>query len=138
MFKFMRKKRFGFITPMAAVFALFLFVLGIGLLFLGFNRRIFSIRSNHRLAARCAADYGVTKAVYTMNLLLPGCVASPLPSESSVQVPGSDAKYSYIVTGTCATGYSVQSTGSCGGSTKTVRCDLRLKGIFEYAILTKG
>ena len=121
---------------MAVVAAVFLFIIGIGLLSLGFSRRLYSIRSNHQLAARCAADYGLTKAVYAMNLWLKA-PSSPLPAESSVPISGSDATYSYTVKNNMGT-YSVQAYGRSGYITKFVLCDLRLKGLFEYAILTKN
>ena len=126
---------------MAVVAAVFLFVIGVGLLSLGFSRRLYSIRSNHQLAARCAADYGLTKAVHEMNLRLPVLNNSNLPAENSVQISGSDATYSYTVTYTAANTehpYSVRAYGRSGSITKTVLCDLRLKGLFEYAILTKN
>lgn len=116
--------------------AVFLFIIGVGLLTLGFNRRLYSIRSNQQIAARCAADYGLTKAIYAMNVCLPD-TPSLLPAESSVSISGSDAKYSYTVTGSSGN-YSIQAWGTSGSITKTVLCDLRLKSAFEYAILTKN
>lgn len=126
---------------MAIVAAVFLFVIGVGLLSLGINRRMYSIRSNHQITARCAADYGLTKAVYEMNLRLPAVDNSNLPAENSIPIAGSDATYSYTVTYTPANmehPYSVQATGTSGSQSKTLLADLRLKGLFEYAILTKS
>jgi hypothetical protein len=120
---------------MAIVAAVFLFIIGLGLLTLGFNRRLYSIHSNHQLAARCAADYGLTKAVYEMNLII-NAIHPPLPAESSIPISGSDATYSYTVTGSTGN-YSVRAWGTSGSITKTVTCKLRLKSAFEYAILTK-
>jgi hypothetical protein len=122
---------------MAIVAAVFLFIIGVGLLSLGFNRRMYSIRSNHQITARCAADYGLTKAVYEMNLRLPAVDNSNLPAENGVPISGGDATYSYTVTNNSGT-YSIQSDGRSGSQTKTILCDLRLKGLFEYAILTKN
>ena len=130
-----RQNRPGFITLMAVVAAVFLFIIGVGLLTLGFNRRLYSIRSNHQLAARCAADYGLTKAVHEMNLRLPAVNNSNLPADNNT-IPGNNATYSYTVTGSYPN-YSVTAHGTSGPITKTVSCDLRLKSIFEYAILTK-
>lgn len=55
-------KRRAFIAPMAMVVAVVLSIIGVGLLSIGFNRRMTSIRANRRIAARSAADYGLTKA----------------------------------------------------------------------------
>jgi len=136
MLRTFRQKRPGFVSVMAVVAAVFLFVIGVGLLTLGFNRRLYSIRSNQQIAARAAADYGLTKAVYAMNLRL-NAAPSPLPAENSVQVPGNDATYSYAVTGSSGN-YSVTASGTSGSITKTVISGLRLKSAFEYAILTKN
>ena len=142
MFKTFIHKRPGFISVMALVTAVFIFIIGIGLLTLGFGRRLYSVRSNNQVAARCAADYGLTKAVYAMNIWLQGSHSSPLPYESSVTISGSEVDdcnvtYSYTVTNDGGT-YKVQAWGTSGPITKTVLCDLRLKGLFEYAILTKN
>jgi len=120
---------------MAVVAAVFLFVIGVSLLTLGFNRRLYSIRSNQQLAARAAADYGLTKAVYEMNRR--NWTDSTLPVESSTTISGNDAKYSYTVTGSNGN-YSVTAHGTSGPVSKTVVCELRLKSAFEYAILTKN
>ena len=131
--------RRGFITPLALVAAIFLFIIGLGLLTLGFHRRLYSIRSNHQLNARCAADYGLTKAVYEMNQRLNAGAWNDvnLPAASNIAIPGNEATYSYTVSGSMGN-YSVQATGRSGSHTKTVLCDLRLKSAFEYAILTKN
>jgi hypothetical protein len=130
------RKRPGYVSVMAIITAVFLFIIGIGLLTLGFGRRLYSIRSNQQIAARCAADYGLTKAVYEMNKLLPN-VTSPLPAEAGVQISGTDSKYSYTVTGSTGN-YTVRASGTSGSITKTVQCNLRLKSAFEYAVLTKN
>lgn len=140
MLRTFRQKRPGFISLMAIVAAIFLFIIGLGLLNLGFNRRLYSIRSNHQLAASCAADYALTKAIHEMNLRLPAVGTSNLPAADNNAISGSDAKYSYTVTYDAAKypPYSITAQGTSGHITKTVICDLRLKGIFEYAILTKN
>ena len=140
MLRTFRQNRPGFASVMAVGAAVLLFIIGVGLLTLGFNRRLFSIRSNHQLAARCAVDYAITKAVHEMNLRLPSVGTSNLPAADNNAIPGSGAKYSYTVTYDAAKypPYSITAQGTSGHITKTVLCDLRLKGIFEYAILTKN
>jgi hypothetical protein len=129
------QKRSGFISLMAMVAAIILFIIGIGLLTLGFNRRLFSIRANQQITARSAADYGLTKAVHVMNLRT--WTDATLPSENTTHVPGNNTTYSYTVTGSHGN-YSVTAHGTSGSITKTVTSDLRLKSAFEYAILTKN
>ena len=132
-------KRRAFIAPMAMVVAVVLSIIGVGLLSIGFNRRMTSIRANRRIAARSAADYGLTKALYEMNQKLRAETwnDTSLPTESDASVPGTNALYSYSVSGDMWTGYTAQATGTCGFATRAIDCDLKLKGIFEHAILTR-
>ncbi len=138
--KILKEKRRGFILPLAMVAASVLFVIGVGLLCLGFQRRLASIRANRQLIARAAADYGLTKALYeTNNMLRSGTWDdSALPCEQGVAVAGADAQYAYAVLGDMWTGYSIQAVGTKGSTHRTIQCDLRIKGPFEHAILTRG
>jgi hypothetical protein len=142
MSRILNQKRSGFISLMAVAAAVVMFVIGVGLLTLGFARRQHSIRSNNQISARSAADYGLTKAVYAMNIWARGPSTNPLPVETAVPITGSDidgsrATYTYTVTKTGGI-YSVLACGTSGYITKRVVCDLRLKSAYEYAILTKN
>lgn len=44
-----------------------LLAMSVGLLSLGLNSRIYSMRTASDIAARCAADAGLTMAVFEMN-----------------------------------------------------------------------
>jgi len=65
--KLLKSKRPGFAIPLAVVAIMILFAMGVGMLSLGTNSRIYSIRSASDIAARCAADSGLTMALFQMN-----------------------------------------------------------------------
>jgi hypothetical protein len=62
---------------------------------------------------------------------------STLPQAIDEKLPNCDATYSYTVTGDLTNGYAVKSIGRAGQAVRTVYATLGLKGLFEYAILTK-
>ncbi len=125
---------------MAMIAAIFLFVIGVGLLCIGFNRHMAAIRANRQLAARDAADYGLTKAVYGMNkkLRLGSWSDTNLPAQANTPLPGADASYGYVVNGDMWNGYSARATGTCGSAHRTINCNFRIRGPFENAILTRS
>jgi hypothetical protein len=91
------------------------------------------------MVARCAADAGVTKAVYEMNekLKVIPWNGSSLPEAINETLPNSDATYSYAVTGDLGSGYRLKSKGKYGLGQKTISCSLSLSGIYERAILAQ-
>jgi len=138
--KLLQSKKRGSAIPLAVVAVLILLAMGTGLLSLGLNSRIFSIRTTSDIMARCAADAGLTMALFRINEkkqqvgLWDG---STLPQAIDEKLPNCDATYSYTVTGDLTNGYSVKSVGRADQAERTVYATLRLKGLFEYAILTK-
>jgi hypothetical protein len=138
--KLLQSKNRGSAIPLAVVAVLILLAMGTGLLSLGLNSRIFSIRTTSDIVARCAADAGLTMALFRMNEkkqqvgLWDG---STLPQAIDEKLPNCDATYSYTVTGDLTNGYSVKSVGRADQAERTVYATLGLKGLFEYAILTK-
>jgi len=132
------KKR-GLAIPLAMLVVVILLAMGTGLLKLGLFSRIFSIRTASDITAQCAADAGLTKALYEMNEKLKAELwdESTMPFETNMSLPNCDAVYSYTVTGNLGSGYTLQSTGNSGQAQRTVSCTLQLQGIFESAIFTK-
>ena len=139
MFVSSRSLRNGSAMPLAVLVIVIACVIGVGLLGMGSGKRLISVRVNTRLLARAAADAGIEKALYGMNEMLKvkPWDSSLLPSVTDEDLPHSGAAYDYQVTGTIGSGYSIQSTGARNSAVKTVTCDLELKGIFDYALLTK-
>jgi len=65
--KLLQSKKRGSAIPLVVVALLILLAMGTGLLSLGLNSRIFSIRTTSDIMARCAADAGLTMALFRMN-----------------------------------------------------------------------
>ena len=129
----------GIALPLALVSIVILLVMGTGLLELGVKARILTIRSTSEISARCAADAGLTQALYEMNnrLKVKPWNGDFLPTETGHSLPNSSATYSFYVTGDIVSGYNVVSIGTCGANQKQVVCDLKLQGPFECAIFVE-
>jgi hypothetical protein len=136
--KLQLKKR-GSTLPLALIALVLLILIGMSLLSQGLNARVYSIRTSSDIAAQCAADAGLTKALYEMNQKLKVIPWNDtvLPAATYSSLTDCDASYSYTVTGNLASGYVVTSTGVSGNATRVVRATLGLKGVFDHAILTK-
>lgn len=138
--KLLKSKRRAAAIPLAIIAVMILLALGAGLQSLGLNARIYSARTASDIAARCAADAGLTMAVFEMNkeLQASSLVAFTSLEATDVQLPNCDQVFSYKVTGDVANGYTVTSTGRSGGAERTVRAKLRFKGVFDHAIFADG
>ncbi|MCH7556888.1 MAG: hypothetical protein IIB56_05455 [Planctomycetes bacterium] len=138
--KLPQSKKRGSAIPLAVVAVVILLAMGMGLLRLGLNSRIFSIRIASDIAARCAADAGLTTALLEMNkkLQVETWDASTLPQAIDTNLPNCDAVFSYSITGDPTSGYTITSVGTANQAQKTVYATLGLRGLFEHAILTKG
>jgi len=138
--KLLQSKKHGSAMALVLVAVILLLVMGIGLLSLGQHSRIFAVQTTSEIAARCAADAGLTKALFEMNSKLENKTWSDsvLPQVTNELLPNSNATFSYEITGDQSSGFTIQSTGSFGRAQKTVNAELQLKGLFEYAIFTQG
>jgi choice-of-anchor A domain-containing protein len=138
--KFLQRKRKGAAVPLAVIAVMILLAMGVGLLSLGTNNRIYASRTSSVIAARSAADAGLTMALFQMNdsLQTKPWRLNSLPKDTNVQLPYSDGVFSYGVTGDLADGYVATSTGTFGSAQKTVSADLELKGLFDHAVLTRA
>ncbi len=137
--KKLQSKNRGSALPLALVAIALLLVMGSTLLSMGLNSRIFSMRTASDITARCAADAGLTRALYEMNqkLKVKPWNGTSLPLAKNISLTDCDASFSYIVTGDLASGYTITSIGESGNATRVVRATTGLKGIFDHAILTK-
>jgi len=138
--KLLKSKKHGSVMALVLVAVVLLLVMGIGLLSLGQHSRIFAVQTSSEIAARCAADAGLIKALHEMNSKLEDKTwsDSTLPGTTAELLPNSNATFSYEITGDQSSGFNIQSTGNFGRAQKTVNADLQLKGLFEYAIFTQG
>lgn len=137
MYKLIQSKRCGFAIPLAMLAVVILLAAGTGLLSLGLCIRIFSIRMSSDIAARSAADAGLTKAIYEMNEKLKAKPwdGNSLPIASNHILPNSKAAFDYTVTGDFVNGYTIESTGKYNLAEHSTHASLKLKGLFDYGIL---
>jgi len=114
-------------------------VIGAGLLNLGMQGRMLSIRTASEISARSAADAGLVKAVFEMNekLKVIPWNDSNLPQTTDETLANCDATFSYTVTGDSNGLYTVVSIGNSGHAQRQVGSTLRPKGLFEYGLLTR-
>ena len=138
--KMLQQKRRGDAVPMALISVMILLAMGVGLLSLGTNSRIYAARTSSVIAARCAADAGLAMALFQMNdsLVVKPWKLNALPKATDVKLPYSDAVCSYEIKGDIAGGYVATSTGTFGSAQRTVSANLELKGLFDSAVLTKA
>ncbi len=126
----------GFALAAMLCAVIILLIIGTGILSVGLHSRGLAVRTSSDMVARCAADAGVTKAVFQMNekLKVIPWDDSLLPQIISETLPNSDATYSYAVTGDLGSGYRLKSKGKSGLQEKIISCSLSLVGPFEHAI----
>ena len=137
--KLLQTKRCGSAIPLVVVAIIVLLAMGVGLLSLGFNGRIYSLRTASDIKARCAADAGLTMALFEMNqkLQVKPYNEGTLPQAIDVKLPYADQVCSYRVTGNIGSGYVISSLGQAGQAKRAVRATIGLQGAFNNAILVK-
>jgi hypothetical protein len=144
-----RKKRYltkrnGFALAIVLCVVVLMLIIGAGLLGVGSHSRMMGVRNSSQIAARSAADAGLTKALFTLNKQLEKKTwnENNLPHVTSERIPNTDLSFSYnVVKDTLADGndlYTLSCAGKSGRFQKRVNCTIELKGIFEYAIYTLG
>ncbi|MFH1719470.1 MAG: collagen-binding domain-containing protein [Planctomycetota bacterium] len=135
----MKSKMRGFAVPLAMVAIMMLLAMGVGLLNLGLTSRTYSARTAADIAARCAADAGLTKALFEMNEKLKTKPWSDgvLPTVMNQPLSSCDATFSYEVVPS-AGGYVVGCIGTSGYAERRIYATIELQGPFEHAILTKN
>lgn len=137
--RILQLKMKGSVIPLVLIAIVILSVMGAGLLSLGFQSRAYAIRTTSEVAARNAADAGLTKAIYQMNAKLEALPwsDSSLPTAADEALPSCDSSFSYTVTLKDGT-YHIECTGTSRRMEKIVCAALRLSGPFEYAIFTEN
>lgn len=138
--KLIKSQKRGSAIPLAMVIVIILLAMGTGLLSMGLNSRTFSTRTTSDITARCAADTGLTMALYEMNkkLQVKPWASGSLPKAEDTSLLNCDATYNYEVTGNLTNGFIMMAVGKADNAQRTVYATLGLKGLFEHAILTKG
>ncbi|MCJ7730402.1 MAG: hypothetical protein MUO27_11075 [Sedimentisphaerales bacterium] len=119
-------------------------VIGVALLSMGMQQRIFAVRTGAEIEARCAADAAMTEAYFVMEQKLAAKALSgtnpSLPQVTDSALANCDATYSYKITASsikAATNYQIEAVGKCGGAEKKVTATIGFGGPFEYAVFVK-
>ncbi len=130
----------GIALPLALMSIIILLAIGVSLLDLGVKNRLFVIRQTAEISARCAADSGLTKAIFEIKQKLQGAswFGSEMPYESNIQLDNCNAAFGYTTTLQPDGNFLVESTGTNGINTRTVRCVLQRKAPFKAAIFADG
>jgi len=130
----------GLVLPLVATIVVFIFLIGIAVLKVGFGGRYIAAMTSTQIAARSAADAGLTLAMHEMNkkLLVRPWDNSTLPSAADVRLPNCRAFYSYTVTDNPAGGYTIASTGKCDRETRSVYAMTSRTAFWNYAIVVDG
>lgn len=130
------RKRSGFALVLIVLVVLISLAIGTGLLTMGTNARITSMRQVQDMQARSAADAGLEYALQEINnsVSVGSWSKAVLPKVDNAQLSTSDSYYSIDAHYSDSDGYVIQSTGINHSRTRTVTASLRLKGLFENAI----
>jgi hypothetical protein len=145
MFSKIRKKpkllKTGFALPLVAAILVIMILMGASMLSLGQHARIRSIRTTNDIGARAAADAGLVKAIYLMNIKATDEDAwdnKELPSmEEDMLLPNSSETYNFDIEGNPAKGFTIASTGNSGLAERKVYAKTQMRSIFDYAIAVK-
>ena len=138
--KMCRTKRGGFAIAIVLCAVILILIVGVSVLSVGTYSRMMGVRTSSEIAARSAADAGLTKALLEMNQQLDTKTwnDTSLPQTTDELLPNCDSSFSYNVTKTTTADgndlYTIQCTGNNSRFQKTVKATLELKGIFDYAI----
>ena len=137
--KLLQSKKTGSALALVLLVVVILSAMGAGLLSLGLHGRMLGVRASSEIAARCAADAGLTKAVFAMNekLKVIPWDGNSLPQVTNESLLNSDATFNYTVTEDANSSYTVVSIGNAVQTQRQVSSTLRRKGLFEYGLLTK-
>jgi len=154
--------RRGSVLPLVVIVITLLLVMGLGMLRLGTQARVYAARTSHDIAARGAADAGLTKALWALNQRLgAGLSAGPLPEQIDQILANCNATYSYEmarpgempaepavvsideddpfgVSIPFESTYEIRCTGRSGSAERTVHATVKLQGLFESAVLSQG
>ncbi len=134
--KLLQSKKPGSAMALALLVVIILVVMGTGLLSLGLHGRILASRTASEIAARCAADAGLVKAVFEMNekIKVKPWDDNTLPQATDAILANSDATFTYTITSSPDYIYDVDVTGRAGREIRKVSCTLTLVGLFRNAI----
>jgi len=123
-----RAKRSGMIMPLVATITVFIFLIGIAMLKIGFGSRFIAARTSSEITARTAADAGLASAIHLMN----GTWDREPFSVTPTPLQNTRAAFSYNVTG--GPNFTIRSTGVSDQISRTVYAMTWATSFWSYAI----
>ena len=134
--KSLQSKKPGSAMALALLVVVILCVMGTGLLSLGLHGRMLASRTAAEIAARCAADAGLEKALFEMNkkMKIKPWNGNTLPKATDESLVHSDASFAYTITDSPDYIYDVDVIGRAGRETRNISCTFVLVGLFRNAI----
>lgn len=136
----LKSKKTGSVLVLVLLLVLVSMIIGTGLLALGTQSRVASINQVQDMMARSAADAGLERAVQEINNAVTAKTwsESVKPHVNNAALPYSDSIYSVKTVYDGSTEeYEVVSVGTNRNRTHSVKAMLKLKGLFDYAVLLK-
>ncbi|MBN2138657.1 MAG: hypothetical protein JW720_12690 [Sedimentisphaerales bacterium] len=129
----------GSVLAFALLVLVILLITGLGFMSLSVHSQLLSIRTATEIAARTAADAGITNAVFRMNEKLKSIPwdASYLPVATDHFLPNCNAAFSYSLSGTIDAGYTIESVGKSINAVRTVNALIQKQSPYDYAIMVK-
>jgi hypothetical protein len=133
-----KEKRSGMIMPLVATIVVFIFLLGIAMLKIGFSSRFTAARTTTEIAARSAADAGLAMAMHLMTAYL------ETPSTCNYTFPNTTrTSFFYEVTDVTVAPdpirrFRIRSTGVSDQISRTVYAMTWATSFWSYAIAVDG
>ena len=126
-----KERRSGMIMPLVATIVVFIFLIGIAMLKIGFGSRFIAARTSTEIVARSAADAGIASAIHLMNEQWDRQPFSVAPTP----LPNTRATYSYSVTG--GPNFTIRSAGVADQTTRTIYVMTWATSFWSYAIFVQ-
>jgi hypothetical protein len=123
--------RRGSVLAFVLIIGICLSILGWGMLQMGFGSRVNSAISVSGITAREAADAGIAKALYSMNVAFPNTDWEPT---GSAVLPNSNASYEYTIS-SHGENYLITSRGISDRGQKVVYAITGIRNLFDYALI---
>jgi len=134
--RFIRRET-GSVLPIVVVAGVVVAVLGTGMLSVGYGARMSAMRTAQTMAARVAADNGLTMAIRALTAQYNSgkLNAEALPSETDTGIPNFEGTFTYAVKEGVSGGYTITAVGNFQDARRTVEAVMTCGGlVHEYAL----
>ncbi|MBM4025575.1 MAG: hypothetical protein FJ280_09235 [Planctomycetes bacterium] len=133
----MSSRRNGSVLVVLVLVSAVLAALGASMLSVGYHARTRASRLADDMAARVAADAGLTKAMHTLSTQFDAGTLNPaaLPGETNASLPHFEGTFTYTIAAGPPGSYTLTSVGSFHNAQRTVEAVMRSGGmVHQYAV----